>query len=196
MTALRLKIESLLKKFGDVPEHNPAIAEVQAAAKTIDQDIGFLSWELRPTELDQFGLENALATFVREWSGQYGVQAEFHAEVPEFEGDGRRLSKTAETNLYRIAQEGLNNILKHADATNVTVLLQQRNNDMLLIIEDDGRGFAEKGNGSGKLVKPRGLGLIGMKERAALLKGTLNVDSQPGGGTSILARIPLDFETN
>ncbi|MBV9242396.1 MAG: PAS sensor protein, partial [Acidobacteria bacterium] len=140
----------------------------------------FLSWELKPTELEDLGLRNALSSFVREWSSQYGVQAEFQSSLPDDIG----LTREIETNLYRITQEALNNVLRHAKAETVNVLLQRRRSDIVLIIEDNGTGFDES-NGSRS-----GLGLTGMRERAALLKGELQVDSQPGEGTTIIVRVP------
>ena len=150
-----------------------------------------MSWELRPTELENLGLENALTTFVREWSSQYGISAEFHTSKTESNGNGSRLDQVVETNLYRIVQEALNNVLKHADAKSVSVLLHHRKDEVVLIVEDNGCGFEEAfgaTNGSTR----GGLGLVGMKERSALLNGVLEIDSQPGTGTTVVARIPLN----
>ncbi len=193
MTALRLRIESLDKEVGAGNGSSAAIDEVRAAASQVDRDIGFLSWELRPTELEELGLEDALRSFVREWSDQYGIEAEFQASHSVVHAAGGRLPNAIETNLYRIAQEALNNILKHAGATNVNVLLQGHKDGITLIIEDNGIGFenihrSDAGNGA----RQRQLGLIGMRERAALLKGTIEIDSQSdGGGTTILVRVPV-----
>ncbi len=192
MTALRLRIESISDRAADGNGNSTAIEEVRAAASQVDRDIGFLSWELRPTELEELGLEDALRSFVGEWSDQYGVQAEFQASRSAAPAVSSRLPNAVETNLYRIAQEALNNILKHANATNVNVLLQAQQDTITLIIEDNGVGFenihqSDAGTGPGN----RQLGLIGMRERAALLKGTIEIDSKPeGGGTTILVRVP------
>ena len=190
MTALRMRLEGLTEKAADVPSLSDAIGEVQNAARHIDRDIGFLSWELRPIELDNFGLEDALSSFVREWSSQYGIAAEFHTNNVRLVDDPDSTRAVVETNLYRIVQEALNNVLKHAEAQNVNVLLQHRGNKIILIIEDNGLGFEQEvhiTNGE----KPSGLGLIGMHERAALLNGTLEIDSRPGKGTTVLATIPI-----
>jgi PAS domain S-box-containing protein len=193
MTALRLRIESLTEQAPGGNGSTTAVEEVRAAASQVDRDIGFLSWELRPTELEELGLEDALRSFVREWSDQYAIEAEFHASRSAAELADSRLPNAIETNLYRIAQEALNNILKHADATKVNVLLQHHQDDLTLIIEDNGIGFenihrSDAGNGS----RHRRHGLIGMRERAALLKGTIEIDTEPdGGGTTVLVRVPL-----
>lgn len=190
MTALRLQIGSLAGGFDGKAEE--MIGRVAHAANTIDRDIGFLSWELRPTELEDLGLENALATFVREWSEQYDIDARFHASTNIGKHTAERIGRLAdpvETNLYRIVQEALNNVLKHAGATSVNVLLQQDAASLTLIIEDDGAGFD-----TGQERDRRGLGLIGMHERAALLGGTFEVDSSVDAGTTIIVRVPANTD--
>jgi PAS domain S-box-containing protein len=189
MTALRLQIESLTNDCKDDLRLAKAINDVKDSAVEIDRDIGFLSWELRPTELENFGLVNALSTFVREWSRQHGIAAEFHAFTASFDYEDERLPEPIETNLYRITQEALNNIRKHAAARNVSVLLQV-NEQVTLIIEDDGLGFESSGDWRDSS-KPGGLGLLSMQERAELLKGDLEIDSSRGGGTTVRARVPL-----
>jgi chemotaxis family two-component system sensor kinase Cph1 len=101
------------------------------------------------------------------------------------------LPPRVETALYRIAQEALTNVVRHAQARNVGVLLEVRDTFVLLIIEDDGKGFDVSWT-MGSHVHQGNLGLYGMRERAALLGGTLTVESAPGEGTSVFAQIPLD----
>jgi two-component system sensor histidine kinase NreB len=100
-----------------------------------------------------------------------------------------RLSAETETNLYRITQEALNNILKYAQAGRADVLLERRNDHVVLIVEDDGVGFDLKNQAT----LDKGLGLIGMRERAALVGGTLEIESQPQQGTTVFARVPMRF---
>jgi signal transduction histidine kinase len=101
-----------------------------------------------------------------------------------------RLPPPVETCLYRIAQEALNNVSKHAQAARVSVILERADGDAVLVVEDDGVGFddAEAAGWDGG----RGLGLAGMRERAALLGGKVAVESRPGRGTTVLARVPVD----
>jgi PAS domain S-box-containing protein len=185
LTALRLKLQSMRAKCNGDAVLAKEMDETQEYASRIDMDINYLAWELRPTELDQLGLENALASFVREWSKTYDIAAEFHTSNHLSE----RLPPELETNLYRIVQEALNNILKHANASNVSVLFERHSERVVLIIEDDGVGF-EPGVDRPRTTS-KGLGLIGMRERTALLGGTLEIESRPGGGTTIYVRIPL-----
>lgn len=190
MTGLRLQIEGLTEKCtADSPVRN-ALVDLQESASHIDRDIGFLSWELRPTELENLGLVNALGSFVREWTSQHSITSEFHSSLADTGDLASRLPDGIETNLYRIVQEALNNVLKHADAQNVNVLLQQRRDQVVLIVEDDGRGFESDIHRTDGTT-PGGLGLIGMQERAALLNGELEIDSAEGKGTTLMVRIPL-----
>jgi len=99
-----------------------------------------------------------------------------------------RLADDVETNLYRIAQEALHNVLKHAQARNVSVLLSRRDSHAMLVIEDDGRGFE---TGAAAPQSANGFGLVSMRERATLVGGELEIDSTPGAGTSIFVRVPL-----
>ena len=184
LTALRLKLESVRDSCHDDEDLCEKISEAQTLARQIDGDVGFLAWELRPTALDDLGLVNALANYVKQWSRHYETTAEFHAG--KFK---TRLAEETETNLYRIAQEALNNISKHARATRVSVLLEQRDHHAVLIIEDDGRGFETEDQVQ---QLERGMGLIGMRERAALIGGSLEVESKLDSGTTIFARVPTE----
>ncbi len=185
LTALRLKLESLKTKVPDA-RSQLVIQETQEQAKKIDDDVSFLAWELRPTVLDDLGLRAALDNFTREWSRNYGIAGDFHSTRV-----GKpRLAPEIEINLYRIAQEALNNVMKHAKASRASVLLEVRKDTVVLIIEDDGVGFDpdidKRVDHIGK-----GLGLIGMRERAAIVGGTLEIESSPGGGTTVFAQVPM-----
>lgn len=186
MTALRLKIESMIAKNGHDEAFLTDIQAIRELALQTDRDIGFLSWELRPTQLDELGLTDALRSFVREWSLQYDIAANFEVtNVPE-----TRFPKDVETNLYRVVQEGLNNILKHAQAQNVSVLMNVWGRELILMVEDDGVGFMVAAN-ERRVSNRTGLGLSGMRERVALLKGRLEIESEPGKGTALLVRVPV-----
>jgi PAS domain S-box-containing protein len=189
MTALRMKIEAV-KKVCDrqpMPDKNAArdIADAQKIAAGLDSDIDFIAWELRPAALDDLGLRVTLQNFVRDWSHHTKIAADFHTA-----GLGKKnLAFETETNLYRIAQESLNNVYKHAKASRVDVILELRKDEIVLIVEDDGIGF----NVNAKPAKDKGMGLGGMRERAALLGGTLDLESDKGKGTTVFARVPAKF---
>ncbi|MDT5271074.1 MAG: two-component system, chemotaxis family, CheB/CheR fusion protein [Acidobacteriota bacterium] len=186
LTAIRLKLAALKGACGDHEELCAQVEAVQELAERVDSEVDFLAWELRPTALDDLGLDAALANFVEEWSKHYLVPAEFHAAPL---GDAR-LPPAVETCLYRIAQEALNNVYKHAQAARVSVILERTDGHAVLVVEDDGVGFdqAEAPGWEGE----RGLGLVGMRERAALLGGSFEFESEPGKGTTIFARVPAE----
>ncbi|MFZ1701736.1 MAG: PAS domain-containing protein [Pyrinomonadaceae bacterium] len=186
LTALRLKIASLKDTTVSSEEIALRVQRLQEIAETLDSEVSFLAWELRPTALDDLGLVDAVGAFVHEWSKHAEIEADFHSS--DFPAE--RLDREVETHLYRITQEALNNVAKHAAAAHVTVLLERREETIVLIIEDDGGGFSHDGDhkkphGSG------GLGLIGMSERAGLIDGELEIESAPGKGTTIYVRIPF-----
>jgi PAS domain S-box-containing protein len=183
LTVLRLKLESL-KKMCDEQTICDEIDGLSVVTDQLDREVDFLAWELRPAALDELGLRVALSNFVTEWAAFTGIKCEFHAHGL----DRQRLVFEVETNLYRIAQEALNNIYKHAKAKNVSVLLEKRKDAVSLIIEDDGIGF----NPRDKKKRNQGLGLMGMIERAKLSGGTLEIESAKGKGTTIYARVPLE----
>jgi PAS domain S-box-containing protein len=186
LTALILGLKVL--KDG-TPESSPArerLQQLQELADLIGKEVHHVALELRPTALDDFGLHTTLVNYVEEWSERSGVGVDFHSTGL----DGKRLPSPIETALYRMVQEGLTNVLKHAQARRVSLIIQCSPDQVLAILEDDGRGFDTETvtNSWG----PRGrLGLLGMRERVALVGGTLTIESTPGRGTTIFARIPL-----
>lgn len=186
LTALRLKIASLAEISAENKEFASRVERLQDIAQQLDSEVSFLAWELRPSALDDLGLRDAVGAFVNEWSHHYEISADFHSAGLAKE----RLEGDAETHLYRIAQEALNNIVKHAQAKHVTVMLERRDNSVILVVEDDGKGFdpVEKARSadSGK-----SLGLIGMSERAALVGGEVEIESARGKGTTIYVRVPF-----
>jgi PAS domain S-box-containing protein len=183
MTALHLKLEAMRRSVGD--DHQEQIDDLQTYAQQIDKELRFFTWELRPASLYNLGLVPALEDYVRQWSTTYGVPAEFDAIGLNAE----RLPFEVETNLYRVAQEALNNVYKHANATQVDVMLQRLDNRVLLIVEDDGVGMKRDADDPSA---PRGLGLVSMRERAELMGGSCTIESSLGGGTTIICSASLD----
>jgi signal transduction histidine kinase len=143
------------------------------------QDVRRLAVELRPTALDDFGLAAALERLVGGLREHGGLDVDFDARL----GD-ERLAPEVETALYRIVQEALTNVVKHAGARHVGVVLTRRDGAVVAMVEDDGRGFDTAS------ARAEGLGLVGMRERAALVGGTLQIESGEGGGTTVVAQVP------
>ena len=137
MTALRLNLAAIDQGCGGDGELREKLDQTKTIAERLDADVDFLAWELRPAALDDIGVAEAMGTFVRQWSKHSGVEAQFHTTGV----DNERLSPETEINLYRITQEALNNTMKYAQASRVDVLLERRDNQVVLIVEDDGVGF-------------------------------------------------------
>ena len=144
------------------------------------QDVRRLADELRPKALDDFGLLPALKRLGSGFSEQTGIRVEVESLLGE-----ERLPSEIETALYRIVQESLTNVVKHARASSVSVLVTRKSGSVVAVIEDDGRGF-DAGAG-----RDEGLGLVGMEERVALLDGRLQIESSEGSGTTVVAEVPL-----
>lgn len=191
LTALRLKLASLTDDDHPGDERLRAnIERLQQLGAKVDAEVNFLVWELRPTVLDDLGLVAAIENYALEWSKHYGVAIEVH--TARFRN--QRLQSEVETNLYRIVQEALNNVHKHAQATNVNIVVESRKQEIVLVVEDDGVGFdadAERVRESG-----RGLGLVGMRERAAIIGGKVEIESVPGNGTAVFVRVPARKKSN
>ncbi|HYG34366.1 MAG TPA: ATP-binding protein [Clostridia bacterium] len=189
LTALKLGLQMLRKQgpFSDPVQES--ITRLEKLADGLMRDIHRLAWELRPSALDDLGLELALQRYTNEWSETTGVPVDFHSN-----GAGsRRLPPGYETTLYRIAQEALTNVIRHSQASRVSVLLEHRPNCASLIVEDNGLGFdAERMRQSVAALGK--LGLLGMEERVKLIGGSLEIESTPGSGTTVFARIPLVSE--
>ena len=183
LTALRLALERQQEQSATSESISSGIADALALTRKIGRDIDFLAWELRPSALDELGLAAALPRFVNEWSVHVGIPAEFRSGGFE----PGQLRRTAEVAFYRIAQEALNNVSKHAHASRADVVLSTTNNQVVMVIEDDGVGF----NPSNEAPNQNGFGLAGMRERAALVGATLQVESAPGEGTSVFLRCPV-----
>jgi signal transduction histidine kinase len=145
------------------------------------QDVRDLAVQLRPKALDDFGLVAAVERLARTISEATGISVDVESRLgPE------RLPEEAETTLYRIVQEALTNVVKHAQAQNVAVLLVRRHRSVTAVIEDDGRGFGPGEEGDD------GLGFMGMSERVALLDGRLTIESSPGAGTTLVAEVTVE----
>jgi signal transduction histidine kinase len=172
-----------LKSFEDAasPEDvAAATSELRELVVSTLQDVRRLALELRPKVLDDFGLVSALERLVETFREQTGIEVDLEPRL----GD-QRLPPDVETTLYRIMQEALTNVVKHAQAKRVSIVLTRRDGSITAVIEDDGRGFGEGQAGE------NGLGLLGMSERIALVDGRLNVESSPGSGTTLSIEVPV-----
>ena len=182
MTALHLKLEVLRRSARHDAAWQKEFETAQEYLKQFDRELDLFTSELRTGSIYVLGLIPALTDLVNGWSRTYGIGAEL--QVIGF--DAKRLASELETSLYRITQEALTNAAKHAAATSVSVLLQRTDRHVILCVEDDGVGFEVQAT----LAKPAGLGLLGLQERAALVHGSVQIESRPGRGTAVTVTIP------
>jgi len=166
------------------------LAELREIAAQTLAGIRDLARELRPSVLDDLGLVAALQRYLAGYGPKFGLETDFQAIGFS---DGERLLPEAEVAIYRIVQEALTNVAKHAQAKSVSVIVERRANTVVALVEDDGIGFrvADWLRPMPGQEQQRGLGLYGMQERAELLGGSLTVESSPGHGTTVRVEIPL-----
>jgi len=181
-----------LKALRMQPDFPLALTErlsyVEQAANRLEADVDRLSYELRPLALDHLKLVEALRQYADEWSAQCGVAADVQVHGLPAE----RLSAVAEATVYRVVQEAFTNVRKHAAATHVSLVAERRGSQLRVIVEDDGCGF-DNSAVHASADNRRRLGLRGMAERAALVTGSLEVESAPGRGTTVYLTVPLDL---
>ena len=177
LTSILLGLKPLEETADDATR--AALADLREHVVRALQDVRRLAVELRPAVLDDFGLVPALERLAASFAEQ-GIRVDFHSALGEV-----RLPGEVETTLYRVVQESLTNILKHADARNVSVSVARRESGVAAVVEDDGAGFDER------TVREGAVGLLGMRERLALVEGRLEIESRPGAGTTIVAEVPL-----
>jgi signal transduction histidine kinase len=178
LTSILLGLRTIEEAGGETAMR-AAVAEVRELVRATLQDVRQLAVELRPKALDDFGLVAAVERLAESFGEQTGITVIFESTLP-----AGRLPPEVETALYRIVQESLTNIVKHARADKVSIVVGRKQNLVTLVVEDDGVGFEPA------RARDEGLGLIGMRERVALLGGRLAVESRPGAGTTFVAEVP------
>jgi signal transduction histidine kinase len=186
LTSLLIRLKTL-EKQAPSQEFQQGVADLcKTTSETIEQ-IREISHRLRPAALEEFGLEVALRTLAEEMFVDMGISAECQLHL-----GGQRLPFEIETNLYRITQESLTNVIRHSNAKNVRLELVVRSNVIRLCIEDDGEGFSTE-NVVGRPNR-RQLGLMSLQERGEMMGGALVVKSAPGHGTTVEVQVPFEFE--
>lgn len=177
-----LGLRQLAQAPGLGSEAAAVLKRLEELTEVMARDVHRVASELRPTALDDLGLADALTSYAEGLSQQHALEIDVHCEGPV------RIDAIAETVIYRIAQEALTNIVKHANASRISVLLETHGPTVQLIIEDDGCGFDVDGVLNDGPIQRR-LGLAGMVERAALINGDLHIESTPERGTTLFLRV-------
>jgi signal transduction histidine kinase len=183
LLALMLRVQSASAQLPGA-----LISSIESTIKQMIADVHRLAWGMRPSILDDYGLDSALARHIEEVAKTAGLEIDYQFTSPE---GLPRLPNRIEVSLFRIAQEAITNLIKHAKARHASVIVLRQIRDITMLVEDDGQGFdmPEVQDKGGQC-----LGLMGMKERVNLLGGSFVVESIPGEGTTIQVRIPLHEE--
>jgi signal transduction histidine kinase len=145
-----------------------------------------ISSELRSAILDDLGLIPAIESQAQEFATRTGIICQFDASVESID-----LDREKATAVFRIIQEALTNILRHSQATRVNIIIEKEDGELIVKIKDNGRGITEE-----QKARPSSLGLIGMQERARLLKGRIEIIGFPGKGTTLTLRVPISNQNS
>ncbi len=179
LAAIGLGLGAVLERPDPAGQRSQLVGVKELVAKTLE-DVRRLSRDLRPALLDELGLEAAVKRLARELAERSGTEIDVLARLPQ------RLARGEETAVYRMVQEALTNVARHARAAHASVVLTASDERLHLIVEDDGDGFVPA-----ESAVTTSIGLLGMRERVELLGGSLRLESTPGRGTIISARLPL-----
>jgi signal transduction histidine kinase len=184
LTALGLGLQALSDLTQADSEVERLALQLRDLTNVLGRELHAIAVRLRPKALDDFGLDAALAAYAEEWSRQSGIQTEVHVQ-----DDAERLPSAVESAIYRVVQEALTNVARHSGATDASLLVERRDGLVVAVVEDNGRGFEPEVIRDAPVAA--GLGLLGIRERVALLGGTMNIESTPGAGTSLFVCLPL-----
>jgi PAS domain S-box-containing protein len=184
LTALGLGLKAVFDVAPANSELSRRTEKLRELADTLGRELHAVAVRLRPKALDDFGLEAALETYAEEWARLSGIELSVHAPRT-----APRLPEGVETALYRIVQEALTNVARHSGARHASVLVERRDADVVAVVEDDGRGLDAATIDEAS--SAAGVGLRGIRERAALLGGTAEIESAAGSGTTVFVRIPV-----
>lgn len=181
LTGLKLQLDAGLKAAGDTPLRTH-FAEAHATASSLLEHVRILTQQYRPRVLDDLGLQPAIEWHLKQFAKQTGIEVDFAADLP-----AERLPSELETVVYRIVQEALTNIARHAQTKQAAIAITHEEKQLIVEISDRGRGF----DLTAALAKTDSLGLAGLRERVNLAGGRIEIHSAPGQGTRITAEFPL-----
>ena len=185
LTVMNLELAAVGQR-GDLPPGlREQLAGMQSLTSAAQQDMVDLVWQIRPASLQGLDLKSACEQLVVEWTGRSDLAFDLHISM-----GAQKMAIPVQATLYRILQEAVTNVVKHAHATRIGVIIRIAWQEALLIVEDDGCGFIENDAASERQFSSA-LGLRGIRERLDLVGGTLEIESSPGRGTTLLARVPL-----
>jgi signal transduction histidine kinase len=184
LTALRLGFDAIAPACADEAARQ-RLTQLRDLTGQLGRDFSRMAWELRPMALDDLGLRNAITHYLEVWAERSGLHVDLEITLVD-----QRLPAPVETALFRVLQEAITNICKHSGADRVGVILEHTDGAVRLIVEDNGHGFQLAPCKDVALGKAH-LGLLGVRERLALVHGSLEVESTPEYGTTVYASVPL-----
>ena len=190
VTAMNLGVKMIKESLHETGPAQEWADKLSKLTAEMSQEVHRIALELRPRSLDDISLQGALQQHLEEWLSHSKIPYELHIQGIA----GRIPPKEVATTVYRVVQEALVNVAKHAKATSVSVVLEQSDDQLAVIVEDNGTGF-EADRNQGVKGGTRRLGLLGMRERALLVGGSLEIESSPGAGATVYLRIPLPADS-
>ncbi len=192
LSAAKMEVDAILCEPAAIsPELKNRLSEVSGIIRRAVSAVRDLSYDLRPPTFERTGIASAVRGYSEEFSEKTGIVVEFSSVGME----GIELDDLTRINLWRLLQEGLNNMRKHAEASNARISLSYAYPNIILRIMDDGKGF-DMGERNASMIPGKRMGLRSMEERVRLLRGAMEISSRPGLGTKILIRLPYGKETD
>ncbi|NTW02826.1 MAG: hypothetical protein HGA19_16360 [Oscillochloris sp.] len=187
ITAALLALRAAQDRVPEDSQAVPFLEQMRGIVQSLGREIHQIASDLRPTALDDVGLSEALQTYAESWSHRTGIMVAVFVTGIE----RKSLLAEIETIIYRVVLEALTNIVRHAQATQVNIVLERHMDTLIVMVEDNGCGFDVESTFQ-RAQQGGHIGLLGMQERLAMLNGTLMIESTPGSGTTVIVRIPLD----
>ncbi len=186
LTALHLKLDTLGQVDSDEAPRRGTLNELRSLLSELGRAVNRMAFELRPVILDEQGFQSAVEHYLEDWAEMAHLEVDTQIDL-----GGGALPPVVEMTLFRVLQEAATNVLRHAQATRVAIILEAEIRRVRLIVEDNGKGFPVRNNEPALAVGPQ-FGLMGIRERLALVHGDLDVESTPDHGTTLFITIPLE----
>jgi len=184
LTVMELELSAAGRIGNPPPEFRERLERMRTLTAEAQKDMADMAWQMRPASLHGQDLETACTQLVDEWGSRSALVFDLHLSL------STRLPALVEITLYRVLQEAVTNVVKHANASRIGVILRVVSHEVLLIVEDDGCGFVWDDT-PGRDGPARSLGLLGIRERLNLVAGELEIESSANRGTTLIARVPL-----
>lgn len=183
LTVMDMELAAILDYFDLPADVTERLVRVRGLTEQARQDMAHIAWQMRPATLHNMDLKAACELLISEWSSRSNLSFDLHVSLGR-----QRLTEQMETTLYRIVQEAVTNAARHSNASKIGIVLRIGPSEVVLIVEDNGDGFRCD---TEEIGSPLSLGLLGIRERLALVGGNLEIESSPHQGTTLLISVPL-----